>query len=119
VAIATDNCGAQIIDLNSNVEKALVAKYPYYAFATIPQGTYKTNRKHVTTFGVMATLVTRSSMNSQVVYELTRSVMENMKSFKKLHPAFRTLTRKKMAKDGLSAPMHRGAVKYFKEKGLL
>ncbi len=119
VGIATDNCGAQIIDLNSDVEKGLVAKYPYYAFATIPQGTYKTTDKHVTTFGVVSTLVTSAKIDARIVYQVTQSVMNNLSASRKLHPAFRRLAKKKMAKNGLYAPIHSGAAKYFKEKKLL
>ena len=61
VSVATDGCDARIINLNSSVEKGLVDKFPYYAFATIPKGTYKTTTSDVTTFGVMATFVTSAA----------------------------------------------------------
>jgi len=117
VSVATDGCDARIINLNSNVEKGLVDKFPYYAFATIPKGTYKTTTSDVTTFGVMATFVSSADVDEQTVYEVVRAVMENIEDFRKLHPAFANLDPKKMIKDGLSAPLHPGAVKYYKEKG--
>ena len=52
-----------------------------------------------------------------MVYEVTRAVFENIADFRKLHPAFRNLDPKTMIKDGLSAPIHPGAAKYYKEKG--
>lgn len=117
VAIATDGCGAKIINLNSGVEKKLVGQNPFYAFARIPKGTYKTSDTDVMTFGVKATFVTSADTPGGVVYEVVRSVMENIADFRKLHPAFRTLDPKQMIKDGLSAPLHSGAIKYYKEKG--
>jgi TRAP transporter TAXI family solute receptor len=117
VSIATDGCGAKIINLNSSVEKKLVAGNPFYAFATIPKGTYKTTVTDVTTFGVMATFVTSADVPEKVVYEVTRAVFENLADFRKLHPAFKNLDPQKMIKNALSAPLHRGAVKYYKEKG--
>lgn len=117
VAVATDGCDAYIADLNDNVIKKLVAETPYYAFATIPKGTYKTTDHDVTTFGVIATFVTSSKVPNDVVYEVTRAVFENLDDFKKLHPAFAHLDPKAMIKNGLSAPLHPGAVKYYKEKG--
>jgi uncharacterized protein len=117
VAVATDGCDAYIIDLNTSVEKKLVGDTPYYAFATIPKGTYKTTDHDVTTFGVMATFVTSSKVSEKVVYEVTRAVFENLDDFKKLHPAFANLDPKNMIKNGLSAPLHPGAIKYYKEKG--
>ena len=117
VSIATDGCGAKIINLMTSVEKGLVDANPFYAFATIPKGTYKTTDADVTTFGVMATFVTSADVKEKVVYEVVRAVFENLDDFRKLHPAFKNLDPKKMIKNALSAPLHPGAVKYYKEKG--
>ena len=117
VSVATDGCDARIINLDTDVEKKLVSENAYYAFATIPKGTYKTTDKDVTTFGVMATFVTSAEVPEDVVYEVTRAVFENLDDFRGLHPAFANLDPKKMIKNALSAPLHPGAVKYYKEKG--
>jgi uncharacterized protein len=117
VAVATDGCGAKIINLNTDIEKKLVDANPFYAFATIPKGTYKTTDSDVTTFGVMATFVTSADVPDDVVYEVTRAVFENLDDFRGLHPAFKNLDPKTMIKDALSAPLHPGAAKYYKEKG--
>jgi TRAP transporter TAXI family solute receptor len=119
VSVATDGCGARIINLDSGVEKKLVGDNPYYGFTTIPKGTYKTSDADVTTFGVMATFVTSADQPDDVVYEVVRAVMENIADFRKLHPAFKNLDPKMMMTNGLSAPLHKGAVKYYKEKGLM
>ena len=71
----------------------------------------------VTTFGVMATFVTSADVAEKVVYEVVRAVFENLDDFRKLHPAFKNLDPKLMIKNALSAPLHPGAVKYYKEKG--
>ncbi len=117
VSMATDGCGARIINLKTSVEKGLVNNNPFYAFATIPKGTYKTTDSDVTTFGVMATFVTSADVPERVVYEVTRAVFENLGDFRKLHPAFKNLDPKLMIKNALSAPLHSGALKYYKEKG--
>ena len=117
VSVATDGCNAKIVNFDNALAKKLVESRPYYAWATIPEGTYKTTTEDVTTFGVMATFVTSADVASNTVYELTRAVMENIEDFRKLHPAFRNLDPKKMISDGLSAPLHPGALKYYKEKG--
>ena len=119
VSIATDGCGAYIANLTGDVEKKLVAENPYYAFTTIPAGTYKTTSADVTTFGVMATFVSHENVPEDVVYEVVRAVMENLDDFRSLHPAFANLDPANMMKDGLSAPLHPGAAKYYKEKGLM
>ena len=119
VAQAADGCGAKIIDLNTDGVKKLVADNPFYAFATIPKGTYKTSKKDVTTFGVMASVLTSADVSDDLVYAVTKAVFENLEFFQKQHPAFADLDPKKMIKDGLSAPLHNGAIRYYKEAGLM
>ncbi|MBB44219.1 MAG: C4-dicarboxylate ABC transporter substrate-binding protein [Rhodospirillaceae bacterium] len=117
VAAATDGCGAKIVSFDNDLAKGLVKARPFYAWATIPKGTYKTTNKDVKTFGVMATFVSSAAVPQKTVYEVTRAVMENIEDFRKLHPAFRNLNAKDMISNGLSAPIHAGAMKYYKEKG--
>jgi TRAP transporter TAXI family solute receptor len=115
---AIDGCGAHFVNLNSDVEKKLVNDNPYYAFANIPAETfYKSQKQDAVTFGVMATFVSSSEVSEEIVYEVVRAVFENLDDFRKLHPAFTNLDPSEMIKNGLSAPLHDGAVKYYKEKG--
>jgi TRAP transporter TAXI family solute receptor len=102
----------------TGVEK-LLAKYPYYAPAVIPVALYPSaeNKEDVQTFGVKATFVTSAKVPDDVVYAITKEVFENFDDFKKLHPAYQVLTKKGML-EGLSAPIHPGAMKYYKEAGL-
>ncbi|MNL58403.1 hypothetical protein D3C87_1820350 [compost metagenome] len=98
---------------------ALVKKYPYYAYATIPAGLYPNNPNETKTYGVTATFVTSADVPDATVYTVVKAVFDNFDDFKKLHPAFANLKPADMVKNGLSAPLHPGAEKYFKEKGLL
>ena len=115
----TTGCGAQLIGIEGPVVDKLLAEKPYYAKATIPGGMYANNPNPVNTYGVAATLVTSAKVPDDVVYTLVKAVFENFEEFKKLHPAFANLDPKAMVKNGLSAEMHPGAAKYFKEKGML
>ncbi|MBW2000334.1 MAG: TAXI family TRAP transporter solute-binding subunit [Deltaproteobacteria bacterium] len=101
------------------VEK-LLAKFPYYAKAVIPMRFYPgaVNKEDVETFGVKATFVTSIKVPERVVYAITKEVFDNLEAFKKLHPAYSVLTKKNML-EGMTAPLHPGALKYFKEVGLL
>ncbi len=117
VAQAADGCGAYIVDLETDAVKKLVNDNPFYAFTTIPQDTYSSLTKDVTTFGVMATFVTKADVPENVVYEVTRAVFENLDDFRQLHPAFANLTAEQMISKGISADIHPGAMKYYKEKG--
>ncbi|MGM0418660.1 MAG: TAXI family TRAP transporter solute-binding subunit [Thermodesulfobacteriota bacterium] len=101
------------------IEK-LLEKYPYYAKSVIPKEFYPNvkNEDDAVTFGVKATLVTSAKVPEDVVYAITKEVFENLESFKELHPAYKVLTKENML-EGLSAPLHKGAVKYFKEAGMM
>jgi TRAP transporter TAXI family solute receptor len=113
----TTTCGAQLVSLTGPAVDKLVKANPYYAYATIPGGLYANNPNPTQTYGVLATFVTSSKVPADVVYNVTKAVFENFDEFKKLHPALGILDPKKMIKDGLSAPLHEGAIKYYKEKG--
>lgn len=110
----------RFVQIDKDLVDKMVAKSPYYVPAVIPIALYPgvNNRDDVQTFGVVATLVTSSDISTEVVYRLTKSVFDNLEEFKKLHPAYSTLTREGMLK-GLSAPLHPGAIKYYEEVGLL
>ena len=98
----------------------LLEKYPYYARTTIDIGHYTgvLNTENVGTFGVKATLVTSIEVPEDIVYSLTKEVFDNFKSFKTQHAAFGELTKEQML-EGLTAPFHPGAERYFLETGLL
>jgi len=113
----TTTCGAQLVNVTGPGVDKLIASFPYYAKATIPGGLYANNPNGASTFGVVASIVSSAKVSDDVVYTLVKSVFENFEEFKKLHPAFAHLDPKTMIKDGLSAPLHNGAVKYYKEKG--
>ena len=113
----TTTCGAKLVPLTGPAVDKLVASAPYYAKVEIPGGIYAGNPNPTPTYGVLATFVTSSKVADATVYELVKAVFENFDEFKKLHPAFANLDPKRMVKDGLSAPLHPGAAKYYKEKG--
>ncbi|MBD3656748.1 TAXI family TRAP transporter solute-binding subunit [Marinobacter sp.] len=116
---ATTSCDSVIVNVDNAATKKLIADHPYYRKAIIPGGMYRGNDNDVATFGVAATFVTSSDVPEDVVYEVTKAVFENFDSFKRLHPAFGNLQKEEMVKDALSAPLHAGAAKYYKEAGLI
>ena len=116
---ATTTCDVQLVDVAGAPIDQLVADNPFYRVATIPGGMYAGNDQETTTFGVGATFVTSASIPEDTVYVVAKAVMENIDDFKQLHPAFANLDPSQMVKDGLSAPLHPGAEKAYKELGLL
>lgn len=113
----TTTCGAKLVSLTGPAVDKLVSAHSYYAKATIPAGLYNNNPQATQTYGVLATLVSSAKVDNETVYQLVKATFENFDEFKKLHPAFAALDPKDMVKNGNSAPLHDGAVKYYKEKG--
>ena len=113
----TTVCGAKLVSVTGPAVDKLVKEKPYYAKATIPAGLYPNNDQPTQTYGVLATFVSSSKVPADTIYAVVKGVFDNFEEFKKLHPALAVLDPKSMIKDGLSAPLHDGAVKYYKEKG--
>jgi TRAP transporter TAXI family solute receptor len=113
----TTTCGAKLVSLTGPAVDKLVKERAYYARATIPGGLYPNNPQATETYGVLATFVSSSKTSPDSIYAVTKAVFDNFDEFKKLHPALANLKPETMIKDGLSAPLHDGAVKYYKEKG--
>ncbi|MEO3429131.1 TAXI family TRAP transporter solute-binding subunit [Pelagibius sp. CAU 1746] len=112
-------CDAVLVEVSGRPIDILVAKYPFYSRMEIPGGLYAGNPRDVQTFGVRATLVTSARIDADTVYALTKTVFENFSAFRAMHPAFQHLMPERMITDGLSAPLHEGALRYYRERGWL
>ena len=113
-----NTCDSNLVNATGPEVDKLVAANPYYRKAIIPAGMYN-NKEDIHTFGVGATFVTSADVPDEVVYIVAKAVMSNLDDFRKLHPAFANLKAEEMIKDGLSAPLHPGAIKAYKELGLM
>jgi uncharacterized protein len=113
----TTTCGAKLVPVTGAAVDKLVKERPYYGYATIPAGLYPNNPQETKTYGVLATLVSSSKVPADTVYVVVKAVFDNFDEFKKLHPALAHLKPEDMVKNGLSAPLHEGAARYYKEKG--
>lgn len=114
---ATTTVDSVIVAVDGEEIDGIIAENPYYAKATIPGGMYRGNDAPVNTFGVRATMVTSAKVPEETVYQTVKAVFDNFDRFKRLHPAFAELTEQEMIKEGLSIPLHDGAVRYYKERG--
>ncbi|MGY6410015.1 MAG: TAXI family TRAP transporter solute-binding subunit [Alkalilacustris sp.] len=115
---ATTACDTVLVNVDNDAIRALVEERDYYTMATIPGGMYRGTDADITTFGVGATVVTSAAVPEEVVFQFTRAVFENLDQFRSLHPALEILEAESMASDGLSAPIHDGAARFFSEAGL-
>jgi hypothetical protein len=119
VAQAAGLCDAVIVEVSDPDIDKLVDENPYYAYTEVPGGVYPGNPDAVVTFGVKATVVTSEDIDVETIYQVVKAVFDNIGDLRKMHPAFGTLDPNNMVKDGISAPLHDGAMKYYREKGLI
>ena len=119
IAEAATSCDAILVTVDGPAIDKLIADNDYYRAAVVPGGMYRGSDADIQTFGVGATFVSSATVPENVIYHVVKAVFENFDQFKKLHPAFANLKKEEMIKDGLSAPLHDGAVKYYKEAGLM
>jgi TRAP transporter TAXI family solute receptor len=110
----------RLIPLKGPEVDALTAKKPYYAKSIIPIQFYPRalNKEDIPSFGVKGTFVTSKDVDEEIVYAITKEIFDNLEEFKKLHPAYKVLTKENMLQ-GMSAPVHKGALKYYKENDLV
>jgi uncharacterized protein len=116
---ATQSTSARLVPITGPAVDRLIADNPYYAKAVIPGGLYRGNDSPTPTFGVRATLVTTATTPDDVVYLVVKSVFESFEEFKRLHPALGQLDRREMARAALTAPLHPGAERYYREASLM
>ena len=119
IAQATGLCDARIAPVTGPEIDGLVEAAPFYAQTEVPGGIYAANPEPVPTFGVTATVVASAEMSEDTAYAVVSRVFGNFETFRKAHPAFGYLRQEEMVSAGLSAPLHPGAVRYYREAGLL
>jgi TRAP transporter TAXI family solute receptor len=96
----------RLVPINSDAIREFIADKPYYVMTEIQPNTY----------AVKATVVTSAALEDQVVYDVVKIIMENLDELKASHAAFKDLNPADML-EGLSAPLHPGAVQYYEEQG--
>ncbi len=114
---ATTTVDAKLVSVSGAEIDELVDAYPYYTRSVIPGGLYRGNDEDVPTFGVAATFVSHASVDDETIYQTVKAVFDNFDRFKRLHPAFANLKETDMIADGLTAPIHDGAMRYYVERG--
>lgn len=116
---ATTSCQAKLVPVAGPHIEQLISSKPYYTPSVIPANLYPNNDQDINTFSVLSVVFSDSRMSDEVAYQITKSVFENFNTFKRLHPAFSKLQKQQMIPDGTSIPLHPGAIRYYKEVGLM
>jgi len=98
---------------------AVIAEKPYYRHGRIPRGLYLDSEQDTQSFGLGATFVALKSTSPKAIYQVVKEIVENFKDFQSLHPSLQTLNRKELPYAGISAPLHPGAIRYYREARLM
>ncbi|HEY0335957.1 MAG TPA: TAXI family TRAP transporter solute-binding subunit [Burkholderiales bacterium] len=112
-------CRGVLVDVSGPPIDRLLSGHPEYGRFVIPGNTYISNPEDVATLGVWTAIITTTRLSDTVAYEITKAVFENIDDFRRLHPDFATLVPQDMVPGALNAPIHPGAVRYYRERGWL
>lgn len=115
----TRTCGGRLVEVSGPGIERMLAEYREYERAVIRGGTYADNPADVRTLGIRAVVITSTRVSDTTAYEITRAVFDNFDTFRRLHPAFETLSVAAMVQSIGRAPIHAGAVRYYRERGWL
>ena len=106
-----------LLSFDADFLEKLGKEHPYFVPSTIPAGTYRGVDVVTTTPAVMAILVTHDQVPDDVIYQFTKAMFTNIEDIHASHAKGREINLES-ALSGLTAPLHPGAAKYYKEMGL-
>ena len=107
----------RFVEISEAKMAEITKKYPYYSRAMIPASIYKTE-KDILVMGVRNLLAVNSKMNEKIAYEITRAIYSHLNELATYHASLKDVTLKD-AVEVSGVPIHPGALKFFKEKGLI
>ena len=115
----TAGCRARLVRVAGKPIERLLATHPYYVASMIPGGMYAGNPDDVPTIASQAVLVTSSDVPDELAYAVVKAVLGNFADFRRLHPVLRPLEIQDLVPSGAVIPIHPGALKYYREAGLV
>jgi TRAP transporter TAXI family solute receptor len=118
-AKALELCDAKIIAVSGKEIDSLVAENRFLAASDVPMGVYSESNVLIPSFGIMVTAVSSADLDDQTAYAVVKSVFDDLATMKRLHKALGNLLPGRMISAGLSAPLHPGAVLYYREHGMM
>ena len=116
---ATQSCDAKLVRVAGPEIDGLLATHSYYVASVIPGGMYAGNPGDTATFGSRSVLIASSRLPDDLAYDMVKAVFENLDEFRRLHPALASLSPQDMVPSEAVIPIHPGALRYYREKGLL
>lgn len=116
---ALRDCDSRLLALSAADVATLAEQNPHYRSERLNGAYYSAGLSDIDTAGVRATLISRSDLPEQDAYAIVKALFERLPSFRRMHPAFQALEASAMVEGPLAAPMHPGALRYFREVGLI
>lgn len=110
--------GLNLVPVTNENAKIISEKYEFYTVTTIPAGTYKGTDTDTKALAIKATLAVNASLDEEIVYQMTKALFENLDELGTAHAKGKEVSAA-AAITGVSVPFHPGAIKYYKEIGLM
>lgn len=114
-----EDCAARLVPIETSLRQKIISQHSYFIEATIPGNTYPNNPVDVPTFGPVATIVTSTAHTEETIYTVTKALFKQLDALKATHPALKDLQPQQMIQAGLKAPLHPGAIRFYREQGWL
>jgi TRAP transporter TAXI family solute receptor len=114
-----EDCQLRLVPITGDEVQQIIGEKPYYRTGTIPAGLYLNSPSDIESFGLGASFVALESTSPKAIYHVVKEIVENFKDFQSLHPSLQGLSKKELPYAGLSAPLHPGALRYYREARLL
>ena len=115
--LCTTSKNASLVPIDGDIAKKLMESSPFYTTYNIPANTYDGQTADVTTVTVKATLIVSANATEDQVYNITKSIFDNIDAITTAHAKGAELSLEN-ATDGITVPFHKGAAKYYAEKGI-
>lgn len=115
----SEDCSLRLVPIDGPEIEKVIQQKPYYRSGIIPKGMYLETEQDVQSFGLGAIFVASESTSPKAIYNVVKEIVENFKDFQSLHPSLIGLDKKELPYAGISAPLHPGAIRYYKEARLL
>ena len=112
-------CELRLVPIQGKEVDQVIQDKPYYRTGVLPAGLHLGSSKDIESFGLGASFVALESTSPKAIYHVVKEIVENFKDFQSLHPSLQTLSKKELPYAGLSAPLHPGALRYYREARLI
>ncbi len=116
---AITECEAEVVDLSALTSAEALRKVPFLAPQALAADTYAGIETEIASVAMKATLVTTTKLSEAAAYAVVAAIGQNFDSLRAMHPQLRNLDRKGLAVGALTAPLHAGAERFYREANLL